>query len=602
MRSVLLRLRIASLRYHSRMRFSLCLLALESLAACAAPPLSTSDASDTPLPLADAADLAAAPDVTDAADAPDPHDGQRLPRCEDTEPGGAPTFTPVASTLLGSIEPMAGLPIAQPDLSLNPVFERGELAYRARNFHEYVRGPAQTRLRRADLGDPAAALGTRASLAYFVHLSDTQLVDDESPTRLANLDTPTASGAIRPQEGWLPYAMSAMHRTLAALQRTQRPFQFGIIAGDCADSAQQNELNWFMNILNGQRVELDSGADDDPVTGPGNDPKDPIMPTAFPAPWYFVPGNHDLEVVGVSAVAVGNRDQALGTYAGTGTRNYTRWWAEPFRGTVVPDPTRTLLDRATIVQSLLTGPAAPGPAGHGFAVGMDVSVGANYVADVVPGLLRILALDSSDLSGGSQGMVHQATIDQWLLPQLARAEADGVLVMLASHHATTDIDRNQGQFGPVVADAVDGPAIEQLVAAHPVVIAWLVGHNHDVRIRAVRGPDAAHPGYWEIQSGSIADFPNQSRVIEVVFNGNGTLSIFGTMIDYEPTGCLERRFRRLALIDYMAAWESNHRGTDADRNVELVVPVPAAAMAAVNTIAASAPARIESETTLRGMP
>jgi hypothetical protein len=260
------------------------------------------------------------------------------------------------------------------------------------------------------------------------------------------------------------------------------------------------------------------------------------------------------------------------------------------------------MDRAGIVADLRTGSATPGPVGHGYPAGADTSVGANYAVDVIPGLLRMLAFDTSDTTGGSQGLIHQASIDQWLRPQLDRAQTDGVLVMLTSHHSTDAMDRLSGESGAPVADAVNPATIEQLLATYPNVILWLVGHQHNVRVRAIHGADAAHPGYWEVQSGSIADWPNQARVVEIVDNANGTLSIFGTMIDADLTTCMERRYKRLALMDFLSAWDSDHTGTAQDRNVELVIPIPAGAATAVTGALAAAPTRIESETTLRGMP
>src|SRR6476620_2196226 len=102
----------------------------------------------------------------------------------------------------------------------------------------------------------------------------------------------------------------------------------------------------------------------------------------------------------------------------------------------------------------------------------------------------------------------------------------------------------------VMPDAVEPDAVEALVAMHPEVIAWIVGHNHDNRIRAVHGPDAAHPGYWEIMTSALADWPSQARTLEVVDNGDGTLSLFATQIDYDTDSCFERRFRALTQIEW----------------------------------------------------
>ncbi|NOY91583.1 MAG: hypothetical protein GXP55_10310 [Deltaproteobacteria bacterium] len=194
----------------------------------------------------------------------------------------------------------------------------------------------------------------------------------------------------------------------------------------------------------------------------------------------------------------------------------------------------------------------------------------------------------------------RATVNGWLLPEIARAEADGVLVILASHHSTTAMDRRAAEFGDVVPDAMDPREIEVLVARHPQVIAWIVGHNHDNRVRMIAGADAAHPGYWEIMTSAIADWPEQARFLELVDNGNGTLSIFGTLVDYATETCMERRYRRLSLLDYLSGWVPEYSKAPQDSNVELVVALPAGAADAVS--AATGYDRIESETTLRGMP
>ena len=87
--------------------------------------------------------------------------------------------------------------------------------------------------------------------------------------------------------------------------------------------------------------------------------------------------------------------------------------------------------------------------------------------------------------------------------------------------------------------------LEQIVAGYENVIAWLVGHSHANRVRAVAGADADHPGYWEIMTSAMADYPGQARVIELVDNGDGTLSILATLIDFDEESCAERRYRRL---------------------------------------------------------
>jgi len=557
-----------------------------------------------------------APSVADAAvgDAPEPadapsvdaemHGGLRLPRCEDSDPAPATALPHFASTLEGTYVPS----VARPTMAgpLNPAVEEGELMYRALGYHEVEAGPGRAHVRRMDLGGGSSATTGRRSLAWLAHLSDFQLVDDESPSRLAGLDNPDVASGLRSQEAYAPRAVSAMSRTLARIAAASRPFDVGIITGDCSDSAQQNELDWVIQLMNGEPgLHTDSGADDDPVPGPDNDPKDPFDPEPFPAPWLYVPGNHDVEVVGVAAPSDRNREQALGTRAPQGARDYRLWYAPVARMTIPADPRRAIIERDQIVATVRAASAdgPMGPSGHGYpATGtVDTSLGANWAFDVIPGVLRFISIDTSDRSGGSNGMVTRDMIDGWLLPELDRAVDDGVLVMLSSHHSTHEIDVFPGQFGSdPQPGALSGPEIEAIVAARAEVIGWLVGHTHDNQVRAVAGPDAAHPGYWEIMTSAIADYPAQARAIELVANGDGTLSIFATIVDHDTDSCMERRFRALTQMEWISGWSRETTTDPAQLNVELLRTVPDSAMTAVTAASATAPDRIESLTTLAG--
>ncbi len=520
------------------------------------------------------------------------------PACEDTMPPGTTALAPVASTLVGVIAPDEPQ-LASPG-ALNPATERGEIRYRGMGLDNYSRGAGQERVTRTELGGGPVPTTGRRSIAYFVHYADFQLVDDESPTRLGNSDSPAIPGGIRAQEAYLPRAVSAMNRTLARIMRPERPFDFGIITGDCADSGQANELQWVIDLMNGAPgLHTDSGDDDDLIPGPDNDPKDPFDPTAFPAPWLYVAGNHDVMAVGITLPAE-RADIAIGSDPVAGTRDYRRRYGAITSDQLTADPARRLVSRQDIVDALLADTEGPGPVGHGYEAADDISLGANWAYDAIPGVLRIINLDTNDDTGGSVGLVHRPTVDNFLVPALEQAQTDGVLVMLASHHSTRSIDTLRGQLaGDVVPDAVSGPELEALAASYGNVIAWLVGHSHLNLIRPVRGlgPDA--PGYWEIMTSAMADYPGQARAVEVVDNGDGTLSILGTLIDFDEDSCAERRYRRLLVMEHITRWADPDNTDPGSLNVELLRAIPASAAAAV--AAATGSDRIESETTLRGM-
>lgn len=106
-----------------------------------------------------------------------------------------------------------------------------------------------------------------------------------------------------------------------------------------------------------------------------------------------------------------------------------------------------------------------------------------------------------------------------------------------------------------------------------------------------------YTGFWEITTASHIDYPQQARIIEVANNNNGTLSIYGTIIDHlsppavkrSHGGCCgnvcERKCNKYSLTD-MASISRELSANDVfvnplprvgkpkDRNVELIINNP----------------------------
>ncbi|MCZ7582793.1 MAG: hypothetical protein M5R36_05350 [Deltaproteobacteria bacterium] len=194
--------------------------------------------------------------------------------------------------------------------------------------------------------------------------------------------------------------------------------------------------------------------------------------------------------------------------------------------------------------------------------------------DLVPGddrPIRYLNLDSTQVSTLAEGGIGD---DQfaWLQAELDAAVDDEVLVIVVSHHSP----------GSIVTGSAE---LVAMLNACPNVILHLVGHGHRNAITPRPAPDADPLfGYWEVQTPSSIDFPQQSRIVEIVDNRDGTGTVFVTLFDHwrldaGDEGRLSDLGRELALDDaaklgYSGAGPLGGTGAAGDRNRMLVFEIP----------------------------
>jgi len=280
------------------------------------------------------------------------------------------------------------------------------------------------------------------------------------------------------------------------------------------------------------------------------------------------------------------------------------------------------------------------PVGHGFKGDNLESGEGQYVTFPKPGL-RFLVLDSINEGGGDGGNLDDKQF-RWIHGQLREAEAAKELVMLFAHHSLRTMDQEPvspfvyepgpdgpgGYFDPVVhfgngprgseerpseclqSDPAIDPAPDEtlrcLLLRHPSAVAFVNGHEHNNRIDPVERREGTGPvtgGFWEINTAAHIDWPQQSRVLDLFDNRDGTLSLFGTVIDHaaapnpggpmpdadpDGDGRATANPQRLASISRELSFndpDSNNgqdrrpdaRGGRDDRNVELLIRDPYAA-------------------------
>jgi hypothetical protein len=231
--------------------------------------------------------------------------------------------------------------------------------------------------------------------------------------------------------------------------------------------------------------------------------------------------------------------------------------------------------------------------------------------------MRFIALDTVAEAGTILTPTGKSTSDgniddpqfKWLEGQLQQATAADQLVVLFSHHAPESLvadapdelappcllpdshghDLNPGcdldprSSSPVhlEADAVN------LLHEFPNAIAWVAGHSHVNTVDAFPNPSGPG-GFWSIRVAAEADWPQQSRLLEVFDNHDGTLSIFGTILDHvgqsaapaPGTAASGMDLNDLASVGRTMSFNDLQSGAPEgegeakDRNVELVVPDP----------------------------
>jgi metallophosphoesterase (TIGR03767 family) len=322
----------------------------------------------------------------------------------------------------------------------------------------------------------------------------------------------------------------------------------------------------------------------------------PFRAAGLDVPWYAAFGNHDGLVQGnvpagtsnLSAVATGpvklfsppagySPAQLEGVLRGGDLAGFLQSLADdgdPGIRLVTPDPQRRLLTRAEIVEQHFHTTGLP--VGHGFTA-RNRTDGTAYYA-FTRGLLRVIVLDTVNPNGYADGSVDLPQL-QWLQAQLAAATDK--LVVVCSHHTSTTMDNLLVGTGGDPTPRVPGSQVVAELLANRNVIAWVNGHTHTNGVTPHKRTGGG--GFWEINTASHVDWPQHARVIEVLDNRDGTLSIFGTLIDHASPvshgGDISDAPHLASLARELAANDPQARSVDQGprngRNVELLVRAPA---------------------------
>jgi 3',5'-cyclic AMP phosphodiesterase CpdA len=321
-------------------------------------------------------------------------------------------------------------------------------------------------------------------------------------------------------------------------------------------------------------------------------------------PWYVVFGNHDGYVRGTLPLELGINEAAFA-------------FGRHF-----------MVRQAEFVREFFNSSATPGPIGHGFGFveperlnDDDDRNDGYYAFNAGGGKFRMIVLNSiidgvdprlptellRNPAALADGGMDRAQFT-WLQQQLQDAYTRKQLVMVFTHHPDLTF-AEYGTFAALVPIDVTAVELDGLLASYPNLIAWVAGHTHRHCVRpfkvtgetgtngvvtapvACKAPGAC-TGFWQIESASLIDFPQEQRLIEVFDNGDGTGTIRGPIFGhgYENSRRLAIADDRCALyladpaslvdllteadLGVLCSQGGTRQGEAGDRNVELTFRMP----------------------------
>ena len=435
--------------------------------------------------------------------------------------------------------------------------------------------------------------GKKQKLLKFFAITDIHITDKESPSQLIYLQPANVVGGqhgmdiedkmtsmYSPVMLYTTHVLDAAIQTVNALHQ-QDTIDFGISLGDTCNSTQYNETRWYIDVMDGKVITPSSGEN----RGAKNiDYQRPFQAAGLhkEIPWYQTLGNHDHFWLGSIPLDVGdlklresyvspkviampnsfvrasdvfdmsNPLYYMGVIDGA-TKYGTIIKAGPIQAfpqapEVTPDVKRRSLTKEQWAEEFFH--TTRDPQGHGLNLvpsGQNPEFACYSFMPKSKLPLKVIVLDDTqsehdgDKSIHGRGFLSQARWD-WLKKELKAGSNANQLMIIACHipiavspHKSdkvpdTYMDWYENTRFADMENAVTLPDLIKELHSHPNLLMWIAGHRHVNTVKAFIHEEP-EKGFWQVETSSLRDFPQQLRLFELSLTSDYTLSIDVTNVD-----------------------------------------------------------------------
>jgi metallophosphoesterase (TIGR03768 family) len=516
-----------------------------------------------------------------------------------SQPEGYPIASDIQTTLQRTIAPG---PTPATAINLGEVSKYSQYGYGNWTYGSGL--PYDKRLDIMPAAYSSLAVTKKTKLLNFFIISDIHITDKESPNQLIYLQRlhpklPVGASLYSGIMMYTTHVLDAAVQTVNALHNKANPFDFGLSLGDTCNSTQYNELRWYIDVLDGKVITPSSGAH---LGADTIDYQKPYQAAGLDKtiPWYQALGNHDHFWIGsipvdyslrkdlrqsfisdevfatgdilTNPAIINNHDYYMGVFDGStpygdiiNAGPVGNFSSAP---KVAADPDRRSLLRMEWMTEFFN--TSSSPVGHGFNL-TDVNNGFACYSFVpksnIP--IKVIVLDDTQKEDDGSADIHgHGFLDKarwaWLKKELADGDAAGQLMIIAAHvPINVEVTAPKSEMGWWLnpQNAVTLPNLIAELQSHPNLLMWLSGHRHLNTVKAFISPDpvgAPEKGFWQIETPSLRDFPQQFRTFKIYLNSDNTISIVTTDVDpavKDGTPAATSRKYAIAAAQIVGTWD-----------------------------------------------